>query len=86
MPLPAGATPVDLAYALGGTVGHRTIGARVNGRLVPLSSSLAEGDLVEILTSESENPGPSRDWLASVRTPNARSGSSSGSPSRAGTW
>jgi guanosine-3',5'-bis(diphosphate) 3'-pyrophosphohydrolase len=71
VPLPAGATPVDLAYALGGSVGHRTIGARVNGRLVRLSSKLADGDSVEILTSESENPGPSRDWLASVRTPNA---------------
>jgi GTP pyrophosphokinase len=71
VPLPAGATPVDLAYALGGSVGHRTIGARVNGGLVRLSSPLADGDLVEILTSESENPGPSRDWLTSVRTPNA---------------
>jgi len=71
VPLPAGSTPVDLAYALGGSVGHRTIGARVNGGLVRLSSPLADGDLVEILTSESENPGPSRDWLASVRTPNA---------------
>ena len=56
--LPDGATPVDLAYALGGTVGHRTIGARVNGGLVPLTIPLAEGDRVEILTSESENPGP----------------------------
>jgi GTP diphosphokinase / guanosine-3',5'-bis(diphosphate) 3'-diphosphatase len=71
VPLPAGSTPVDLAYALGGSVGHRTVGARVNGGLVRLSSRLADGDLVEILTSESENPGPSRDWLASVRTPNA---------------
>jgi len=71
VPLPAGSTPIDLAYALGGSVGHRTVGARVNGGLVRLSSRLADGDLVEILTSESENPGPSRDWLASVRTPNA---------------
>ena len=71
VPLPAGSTPVDLAYALGGSVGHRTIGARVNGRLVRLSSVLDDGDSVEILTSESENPGPSRDWLSSVRTPNA---------------
>ena len=69
--LPEGATPVDLAYALGGTVGHRTIGARANGKLVPLTIPLAEGDRVEILTSESENPGPSRDWLTSVRTPHA---------------
>jgi GTP pyrophosphokinase len=71
VPLPAGSTPIDLAYALGGSVGHRTIGARVNGRLVRLSSTLADGDSVEILTSESENPGPSGDWLSSVRTPNA---------------
>jgi GTP pyrophosphokinase len=71
VPLPAGSTPIDLAYALGGSVGHRTIGARVNGRLVRLSSTVADGDSVEILTSESENPGPSRDWLSSVRTPNA---------------
>ncbi len=69
--LPDGATPVDLAYALGGSVGHRTIGARVNGRLVPLTIALGDGDGVEILTSESENPGPSRDWLGTVRTPNA---------------
>ena len=69
--LPEGATPVDLAYALGGPLGHRTIGARVNGRLVPLTIPLTDGDGVEILTSESENPGPSRDWLASVRTPHA---------------
>jgi GTP pyrophosphokinase len=69
--LPAGSTPVDLAYALGGSVGHRTMGARVNGRLAPLTGPLADGDAVEILTSESEYPGPSRDWLASVRTPTA---------------
>jgi GTP pyrophosphokinase len=71
VPLPAGSTPVDLAYALGGSVGHRAIGARVNGRLVRLSSTLDDGDTIEILTSPSENPGPSRDWLDSVRTPNA---------------
>jgi GTP pyrophosphokinase len=71
VPLPEGSTPVDLAYALGGTIGHRTIGAKVNGRLAPLTMRLADGDAVELLTSESENPGPSRDWLASVRTPHA---------------
>jgi GTP pyrophosphokinase len=71
VPLPAGCTPVDLAYSLSGSIGHRTVGARVNGRHVRLSSPLGDGDLVEILTSESENPGPSRDWLSSVRTPNA---------------
>jgi len=71
LPLPVGSTPVDLAYALGGSVGHRCIGARVNGGLVRLSSTLDDGDGVEILTSESENPGPSQDWLSTVRTPNA---------------
>jgi GTP pyrophosphokinase len=70
--LPDGATPVDLAYALGASVGHRTIGAKVNGKLVPLTSGLRDGDGVEVLTSESENPGPSRDWLTSVRTPHAQ--------------
>jgi GTP pyrophosphokinase len=70
--LPEGATPVDLAYALGGSLGHRTIGARVNGGLVPLTSALHDGDSVEVLTSESENPGPSRAWLTSVRTPHAQ--------------
>jgi GTP diphosphokinase / guanosine-3',5'-bis(diphosphate) 3'-diphosphatase len=72
VPLPEGSTPVDLAYALGGTVGHRMIGAKVNGGLVPLTSPLRDGDAVEVLTSESENPGPSRDWLSSVRTPHAQ--------------
>ena len=70
--LPGGATPVDLAYALGGSIGHRTVSARVNGRLVGLTSPLADGDVVEIFTSDSENPGPSRDWLDQVRTPKAR--------------
>jgi GTP pyrophosphokinase len=70
--LPEGSTPVDLAYALGGSVGHRTIGAKVNGRLAALTGAVHDGDSVEILTCESENPGPSRDWLASVRTPHAQ--------------
>ncbi len=63
MSLPAGATPVDFAYAVHTEVGHRCVGARVNGRLVPLESTLSNGDTVEIFTSKSENAGPSRDWL-----------------------
>src|SRR5665647_961684 len=57
--LPAGSTPVDFAYAVHTEVGHRTMGARVNGRLVPLDSSLENGDVVEVLTSRSETAGPS---------------------------
>src|SRR5205823_12055647 len=53
-------------------VGHRCIGARVNGRLVPLDSALASGDTVEIFTSKVEGAGPSRDWLQFVHTPRAR--------------
>jgi GTP pyrophosphokinase len=70
--LAAGATPVDFAYAIHTDVGHRCIGARVNGRLVPLDSTLRSGDTVEIFTSKVEGAGPSRDWLQFVRTPRAR--------------
>ncbi len=72
IPLPTGATPVDFAYAVHTEVGHRTIGARVNGRLVPLESTLDNGDVVEVFTSKALNAGPSRDWLAFVRSPRAR--------------
>jgi guanosine-3',5'-bis(diphosphate) 3'-pyrophosphohydrolase len=72
MSLPTGSTPVDFAYAVHTEVGHRCVGARVNGRLVPLESTLSNGDTVEIFTSKSENAGPSRDWLAFVRTPRAK--------------
>src|SRR6185437_11642606 len=61
--LPHGATPVDFAYAIHTDVGHRTIGARVNGRLVALESTLDNGDTVEIFTSKSQEAGPNRDWL-----------------------
>jgi GTP pyrophosphokinase len=71
--LPAGATPVDFAYAVHTEVGHRTIGARVNGRLVPLESTLDNSDVVEIFTSKAPNAGPSRDWLTFVKSQRARS-------------
>lgn len=70
--LPAQATPVDFAYAVHTEVGHRTMGARVNGRLVPLDTKLENGDTVEVLTSKSDTAGPSRDWLSFVKSPKAR--------------
>lgn len=70
--LPAGATPVDFAYTVHTEVGHRCIGSRVNGRLVPLDSTLQSGDTVEIFTSKVEGAGPSRDWLQFAVTPRAK--------------
>lgn len=70
--LPAHATPVDFAYAVHTEVGHRTMGARVNGRLVPLDTTLENGDTVEILTAKADSAGPSRDWLSFVKSPKAR--------------
>ncbi len=72
MSLPVGATPVDFAYAVHTEVGHRTIGARVNGRLVALESALDNGDTVEIFTSKAQDAGPSRDWLTFVKSGRAR--------------
>ncbi|MFE6255584.1 RelA/SpoT family protein [Agromyces sp. NPDC057865] len=70
--LPAGATPVDFAYAVHTEVGHRTMGAKVNGRLVPLESELNSGDVVEVFTSKNPDSGPSKDWLTFVKSPRAR--------------
>ncbi len=69
--LAAGATPLDFAYEIHTDVGHRCVGAKVNGKIVPLSYVLRSGDIVEVLTSKRER-GPSRDWLALVRTTRAR--------------
>jgi hypothetical protein len=69
--LAAGATPLDFAYEVHTDVGHRCVGAKVNGKLVPLHYELQSGDIVEVLTSKRER-GPSRDWLAMVKTTRAR--------------
>jgi len=70
--LPSGATPIDFAYAVHTDVGHRTVGANVNGRIVPLHYRLASGDFVEILTSKQAGRGPSRDWMSLAASARAR--------------
>ena len=72
-PLPAGSTAIDFAYSVHTEVGHRCVGAKINGRLVPLSTRLQSGDIIEVLTSKAIEAGPSRDWLAFVRTGRAKS-------------
>jgi guanosine-3',5'-bis(diphosphate) 3'-pyrophosphohydrolase len=69
---PAVPRPVDFAYAVHTEVGHRCVGARVNGKLIPLESTLASGDVIEIFTSKAEGAGPSRDWLGFVASPRAK--------------
>jgi len=71
--LPAGSTPIDFAYAVHTEVGHRCVGAKVDGRLVPLSEPLHSGETVEIFTSKVEGAGPSRDWLKFVSSHRASS-------------
>jgi guanosine-3',5'-bis(diphosphate) 3'-pyrophosphohydrolase len=71
--LPSGATPVDFAYSVHTEVGHRCVGARVNGKLVSLESRLDSGDVVEIFTSKAEGAAPSRDWLGFVASARAKS-------------
>jgi GTP diphosphokinase / guanosine-3',5'-bis(diphosphate) 3'-diphosphatase len=70
--LPTGSTPVDFAYAVHTEVGHRCIGARVNGRLVALERKLENGEVVEVFTSKAPNAGPSRDWQTFVASPRAK--------------
>jgi GTP pyrophosphokinase len=70
--LPGGSTPIDFAYSVHTDVGHRTVGAKVNGRIVPLHYRLKSGDFVEILTSKQAGRGPSRDWLSLAASSRAR--------------
>jgi len=72
MSLPAGSTPVDFAYSVHTDVGHRTIGSRVNGKLVPLHTELKQGDVVEVFTSKAEGAGPSQDWQNFVKSARAK--------------
>ncbi|WP_298036307.1 RelA/SpoT family protein [uncultured Microbacterium sp.] len=70
--LPAGGTPVDFAYAVHTEIGNRTMGAKVNGRLVPLDTEVKSGDVIEVFTSKNPDAGPSQDWLTFVKSTRAR--------------
>jgi GTP pyrophosphokinase len=70
--LPAGSTPVDLAYTLSTRTGHGCVGAQRGGRLIPLSSTLVDGDVVEVISQSPITLGPSQEWLDFVKTPHAR--------------
>jgi GTP pyrophosphokinase len=71
--LPAGSTPIDFAYSVHTEVGNRCVGSRINGKLAPLDTKLANGDNVEIITNKSDNAGPSRDWINIVASARAKS-------------
>ena len=70
--LPGGSTPVDFAYTVHTEIGNKTVGAKVNGRLIPLETKLNNGDVIEIVTNKNPQAGPSRDWLNFVASPRAR--------------
>lgn len=72
MGLPIGSTPVDFAYAVHTEIGHHCVGAKVNGKLVPLESTLSNGDVIEIFTSKADTAAPSRDWLNFVQSSRAK--------------
>ena len=71
--MPQGSTPVDFAFSVHTQVGEKLIGAKINGKLVNLSTTLSTGDTIEVLTTKENNKGPSRDWLSFVKTTRARS-------------